>query len=199
MDQSGAFSNDLIAVTGGQAGEDPRNGVLIGGAVWRVHSPTSAVKLAQINDADGNSLLLEGVLTVPDDPAKYGPWAAKLLAGSEQQLGGQPGRIYAIDPGGTATVYDLGICDVEDIDLIPSGQNLYGLSFVQDGTSTVFKVPASNFASFAGDILITQEGGPPALFVVHWDGGRFVVRRIQTFGTVLEHVTFAPIDIPGQP
>ena len=197
VDQTGVFTNDLIAVTGGKAGEDPGNGVLVGGAVWLV-SQTNAVKLAQINEDNGNSLLLEGVLTVPDDPLKYGPWAGKLLAGSE--FGGQPGRIYAIDPRGTVTIYDLGICDIEDIDLIPSGQHLYALDFhLNDEThSTLFKVPAGNFDNFAGDILITQEGGPPALFVVRWDGGRFVVRKILDRDNPIEHVVFAPIDIPGQ-
>ena len=98
------------------------------------------------------------------------------------------------------TIYDLGICDIEDIDLIPSGQHLYALDFhLNDEThSTLFKVPAGNFDNFAGDILITQEGGPPALFVVRWDGGRFVVRKILDRDNPIEHVVFAPIDIPGQ-
>jgi len=64
-------------------------------------------------------------------------------------------------------------------------------------------VPASQLAAFAGDVLVANEAKcPPALFIVHWDGGRFVVRQIdlEPLGvSTLEHVAFAPIDIPALP
>ena len=83
---------------------------------------------------------------------------------------------------------------MKDIDLIPSGQSLYYLNFVDGGTSLVWKVPADDFASFAGDVLITQES-PPVLNIFHWDGAHFLLRQIElivTPGFGLEHVTFAP-------
>jgi len=46
-----------------------------------------------------------------------------------------------------------------------------------------------------------NEGGncpPAAVFIVHWDGARFVVREIDV-GLQLEHAVFAPIDIRALP
>ena len=63
-------------------------------------------------------------------------------------------------------------------------------------------VPAGNFAAFVGDILVVDEGRGCALaglYLVHWEGGRFVVRQIPIATAELEHVTFAPIDIPALP
>jgi len=63
------------------------------------------------------------------------------------------------------------------------------------------KLPAGNFAAFAGDILFVNEGGActAALFIVHWDGARFVVREIDMPRATLEHAAFAPVDIPPLP
>jgi hypothetical protein len=165
-----------------------------GGGVWRVNSSTNATKIAQINDANGAGVLLEGVVTVPNDPLKYGPWAGKILACAEHQ-----GLIWAIDVNGNATPYQLGLGLPEDVRLIPSGQPLYLLDQFAEATGAVTKIPASNFASFTGDLLFTNEGGqspcPPAgVWIVHWDGARFVVREID-IGGQLEHAAFAPIDI----
>ena len=76
IDQTGVFGGDLIVVSGSNHA---------GGGVWRVTSSTSATKIAQLNDLNGNGLQLEGVVTVPNDPAKYGPWAGKILTCAEDQ------------------------------------------------------------------------------------------------------------------
>ena len=39
---------------------------------------------------------------------------------------------------------------------------------------------------------------PSGVLIVHWDGVRFVIRQIPV-GHNLEHVSFAPIDIPALP
>ncbi len=196
VDQTGVFSNDVVVVTGGHGGENPDlpSG---GGGVWRVHSPSNAVKLAQITNSDGSGRILEAVITVPNDATEYGPWAGKILVAAEQQTldNGNTsfGLIYSIDTGGTVTAYDLGISEMEDLDLVASGQTLYCLNFIKNGSSTVFKIPAGNFSAFANDVLITHEARPSSVFAVHWDGGRFLVRQIPTGATSVEHVTFAPI------
>ena len=97
------------------------------------------------------------------------------------------------------TLYNLGLSQPEDVRLIPAGQNLYALDF---NTSQVLKIAQDNFASFAGDILFVEEKSDPFLcaaagvYIVHWEGGRFVV-RLFPINALLEHVTFAPIDIPA--
>src|SRR5262249_33083684 len=76
LDETGVWGGDLIVVTST-------------GGVWRVNSAGQAQRLTDLGTH------LEGVTTVSNDPARYGPWAGKILAGAEQQS-----RIYAIDPQG---------------------------------------------------------------------------------------------------
>jgi hypothetical protein len=61
--------------------------VTTAGGVWRIKSDGTPSKLAGLNTH------LEGVTTVPDDPARYGPWAGKILTGAENQ-----GLFYTVDP-----------------------------------------------------------------------------------------------------
>ena len=188
FDQTGVFSNDLIVVTGRST-----NSSLDGGGVWRVNASTNATPIAQIDNPLGTGRLLEGVLTVPND-LKYGPWAGKILLGQEQS-----GLICAVDTNGMVTTYNLGLGAPEDLRMIPSGQNLYCLDFTNN---RMLKVPAVNFAAFVGDILVVDEGRGCAvagLYIAHWEGGRFVVRQIPIATSELEHVTFAPMDIPALP
>ena len=50
IDQTGVFGGDLIVVTGS-------------GGIWRVTAATNATKVAQVNDASGNGIGLEEVVT----------------------------------------------------------------------------------------------------------------------------------------
>lgn len=130
---------------------------------------------------------------MPNNPTNYGPWAGKILTGSEESH-----QIISVDPNGNTNTFDLGI-DSEDFDIIPEGQDLYGCDRIQ---GTVFKISKNVFSRFVGDMLITQAGefGEAALFIVHWTGSEFITRKLVslTGGQVLEHVTFAPVDIPAQ-
>jgi len=180
LDQTGVWNGDLIVVSGS-------------GGVWRVTASTNATKVAQINDPLGNAIGLEGALSVPNDPAKYGPWAGKILTCAEAT-----GLVFAIDTNGVATPYNLGATEPEDVLLIPSGQLFYMLDAFT--APQVNKVAQAVFASFAGDVLLVNElvslgqCSDPALYIVHWDGGRFVVQEIPLPGA-WEHATFAPIDV----
>lgn len=174
IDRTGAFGGDLIAVT--TAGE-----------VWRVTSGGVPTKLAAVGTH------LEGVITVPNDPAKYGPLAGKIIAGAEQQ-----GRLYTIDPGGNVAFFLPGV-NIEDIDLIPANQNFFGVNF---GTGRILGAEAAQFASIAGDILLTQEvgGAPSGLFRLFWDGTQLQTQPITLTPDSFvpgqwEHVTFAPAGI----
>src|SRR5438132_354342 len=68
------------------------------GNAWRVSAAGLATRLASLGTH------LEGLTTVPNDPAKYGPWAGHALAGAEDQ-----GRIYAIGADGAVDFYELGV------------------------------------------------------------------------------------------
>ena len=128
VDRTGIFGGDLIVVT-------------TAGNVWRVDSAGNPTLLASLG------VHLEGVITVPNDSVKYGPWAGKILAGAEGQ-----GRIYSIDTAGNTAFFTLGI-NPEDFDIIPANQNFYGVNY----PTTLFGAPPSEFVGMVGDFIITQE------------------------------------------
>jgi len=165
QDRYCSFGGDLIVVT-------------TAGNVWRVTSSGSPTLLASLGTH------LEGVTTVPNDTAKYGPWAGKILAGAEGQ-----GCIYAIDATGAAVCHQLGI-NPEDFDIIPANENFFGVDF---GGQTLWGAPASAFTGMVGDILIAQEF-PGYLWHVRWNGTSFVATQIAQVSQ-WEHVTFSKAGI----
>jgi len=203
MDQTGLFNYDLIVVTGGAPGE--------GGTVWRITSnpDQSSGQKTLFKTIPGAHL--EGVITLPNEPVKYGPWAGKIVTGDEShedELSRKDPVIYTIDQQGLVEEFHLRVAP-EDFDIIQDGQNLY----CNDATSRViWGVPSWYFAEHVGDILVTQageinsehilEGGQSLLLILHWDAeqNRFVPKVIfHPSGIMIgfEHVTFAPIDLCG--
>lgn len=168
QDRHGVFGGDLIVVT-------------TSGGVWRVTEAGSATQLANLG------VHLEGVTTVPDLPAQYGPWAGKIVVGAEQQ-----GEIHAIDVNGNVQTFSLGISP-EDIEIIPTGANFLGVDF---GGKTLWGAPSSEFAGMIGDVLIAQEAAG-ILWHVRWDAatGSFQGEQVAQVGQ-WEHVTFAPVGFP---
>ncbi|HEX7181035.1 MAG TPA: CARDB domain-containing protein, partial [Thermoanaerobaculia bacterium] len=174
QDRYGVFGGDLIAVT-------------TTGGVWRVNADGVAARLAQINTH------LEGVTTVPDNPAKYGPWAGKILIGAENQ-----DRIYTVSATGSVSYYAIGVAP-EDIEIIPENENFYGVDY---GGRTLWGAPASAFADMVGDLLIAQES-PGILWHVRWDAasGKFQKKSLAQVRQ-WEHVAFSPaglLTIPPVP
>jgi hypothetical protein len=213
IDQSGSFGGDLIAVTGDDEPDAP--GSLMG--VWRIHVDTNGsphpALLASIPTEH-----LEGVITLPNDANRFGPWAGKILTGDEDE-----DVLYTIDTNGTVTPYDAttifptGIGS-EDFDLIPTNQDLYVCAPASDDPNgnqgIIYKLPHAMFNPYVGDLLITQSGDsyfrydgfanpPPELFIVHWDATNAVFNArgipLSVSGMEFEHVTFAPINLPSQP
>ena len=88
--------------------------------------------------------------------------------------------------------------NIEDIDMIASGENFFGVNF---GTGRILGAPASEFASIAGDILLTQEfHSGSGLFRLFWDGKAPQNEELHLgAGSFIpgqwEHVTFAPVGI----
>jgi len=199
LDQTGIFNHDLIVVTGGVGDEE-------GGNVWRIssapdHGSANIRRIAAIPNTH-----LEGVVTLPNDELKYGPWAGKILTGAERLT---PPLIYAIVDDGTAAnvvSFQLGVAP-EDFDIIPQGQNLYCNDPVNN--RLIWKVPSWYFEDCIGHVIVTQAGewgDTPELVIFHWDPeeGRFVRKVIcapqydANHGVEtpsFEHVTFAPIEL----
>ncbi len=181
VDQTGVFSNNLIVVTG--AGETE------GGGVWRINSSGQGTQLVNITNTH-----LEGLITLPNDVVKWGPWAGKIVCGAESH---SPPLIYTIATNGATASFALGIAP-EDFDIIPANQNLYICDFDQN---KILKLPAAYFANHVGDLLITEAGefgSSPKLFIVHWNGTSFITTSL-SYNGIFEHVTFAPLNLPALP
>ena len=181
IDQSGSFGGDLIAVTGGSPDQ--------GGEVWRINSLTNRTRLLNIS-TNFDQPHLEGVITLTNDVAKWGPWAGKIITGAESH---QPPVIISLDTNGNAGYYGLGI-HPEDFDIVQPNQDLYSCD--QDA-GLIVKVPRTLLTNFWGDLMITQEGfNNPGINFVRWTGSNFTVRHL-SYTNKLEHSTFAPISIPS--
>lgn len=177
VDRTGVWGGDLIVAT--TAGE-----------LWRVTSAGSATLVASVGTH------LEGLITVPDAPLRYGPLAGTAIAGAEGS-----GLLYAFTPDGTVSTWSLGV-NVEDIDLCGVGENFFGVNF---GSSRILGAAALDFLPMVGDILLTQEShSGVGLYRLWWDGTALQTAEILVSSTEpavaqWEHVTFAAAGIKEVP
>lgn len=173
VDRTGVFGGDLIAAT-------------TTGEVWRINSSGTPSLLADVG------VHLEGLSTVPNDSAKYGPLAGKIIAGAEGV-----GLLYAFDTTGAFSTYNVGV-QIEDIDLIPENENFFGVNY---GSGRLLGAPASEFDGIEGDILLTQEFDTDSgLHRLYWNGTSLVAEALtlapnSAIPSQWEHVTFAPAGI----
>jgi RHS repeat-associated protein/uncharacterized repeat protein (TIGR01451 family) len=165
IDRTGIFGGDLIVAT-------------TTGNIWRVSSSGAASRLANVGVPP------EGLITVPADPLRYGPWAGKIVTGSEDAA-----RIFAIDTQGNISFFDLGIAP-EHIKLATPNENYFGVDF---SSQTLWGIPAPELSSMTGDLLIGEEF-PGNLWQVHWNGSRFETTRIAQVAQ-WEGATMAPAGI----
>jgi len=180
VDRTGVWGGDLIGVT-------------TTGDVYRVNTSDVATKVATVTSGTH----LEGLVTVPNDVAKYGVLAGKIIAGAEVE-----GRLYYFDTAGNQAYITPGTVKVGDIDLITANENFYGVNF---GSGNIYAATAADFAPLVGNILLTQEEGHTGntgLFSLSWNGSAFVTEQILVSNLTpaqWEHVTFAPIGIANIP
>jgi len=165
IDRTGIFGGDLIVAT-------------TTGNIWRVSSAGVASRLVNVGVPP------EGLITVPADPLRYGPWAGKIVTGSEDAA-----RIFAIDTQGNVSFYDLGIAP-EHIKIATPNENYFGVDF---SSQTLWGIPAPELSSMTGDLLIGEEF-PGNLWQVHWNGSRFETTRIAQVAQ-WEGATMAPAGI----
>lgn len=177
VDRTGLYGGDLIVCT-------------TGGEVWRVDNAGTPSFIVDVNTH------LEGLCTVPNDPGRWGPIAGRIIAGAEDQ-----GLMYSFDAAGNFDTYALGVA-IEDIDVIQPNESFFGVNF---GTGELLAAAASQFAAFAGDILLTQEsGGGSRLFRLFWDGSSLQATQFaigagsEPIGQ-WEHVCFAPVGVAPFP
>lgn len=180
VDRTGMFGGDLVVVT-------------TVGEVWRVNVNGVPTKLATIPGVH-----LEGVIVVPNKPARFGPLAGKLIAGAEEVH-----LLYAFSTDGTYVTYSVG-ADIEDIDLNTGKENFFGVDF---GGGRLLGADPNQWGAMMGDIILTQENvaaGTSGLFRLKWDGKNVVGQPIPLAPSSAsvghwEHVTFAAAGIAEIP
>jgi len=188
QDRFNAAGCDLIAVTGNEQNGTAANDNI--GNVWRINSAGVPSLVATVGTH------LEGVTTVPNVPAIFGPMAGRILAGAEQFTvpGGPPtynpagGLIVAVNPNAVDDFFTIGgpgttgigahqhfltnnAFHPEDLDVIRANAQFFGIAF-RDGV--ILKAEATDFALRCGQILITQEfpfAGTSGLSALRWDPG----------------------------
>jgi hypothetical protein len=193
VDDTGMFSNHVIAVTSdGGPGPGTKKGV------WRVDANRNPTLLANLETSH-----LEGVIVLTNDASKWGPWAGKIITGDEEA---SPPLIYTIATNGVVTTNDTtaliaGGIHTEDFEIIPPDQDLYVCDL---SGNALMKVSRNYFTNFVGQLLITDGGDyggfhhPARFFALRWDPAttNFVTLKILDYIRDVEHVTFAPINLP---
>jgi RHS repeat-associated protein len=165
VDRTGVFGGDLLAVT-------------TAGSVWRVDAAGVATRLAELGTP------LAGVVAVPDDAGRYGPWAGRALVGAAEQA-----RVYAVGAGGEADSLEVGLSP-RDIDLVAAHENFFALDPAAGG---LLGAPDDAFAGVVGDILVTQRS-PGVVRRLRWDGVGFVMSELARGGEFAQ-VAFAPAGV----
>ena len=177
VDRTGVWGNELVVVT-------------TEGELWRIDAAGTPTLLADVD------VHLEGLITVPDAPVRYGPLAGKAIAGAEGE-----GLMYAFDTAGNVETFNLGVA-IEDIDIVEPHENFFGVNY---GTSRLIGVPAQDFLPMAGDILLTQESVTSVgLFHLRFDGTGLIAEELTAApGSAAlgqwEHVTTAAAGIQEVP
>jgi RHS repeat-associated protein len=165
VDRTGVFGGDLLAAT-------------TSGRVWRVSAAGVVRRLAELGTPLG------GVVSVPNDVVRYGPWAGKALVGAPEQ-----GLIYAVDAEGNVASFQTGL-QPSDLEIIPAHENFYGLD---PAAGRIWGAPAAAFTSMIGDILVAQKS-PGVLAHVRWSGTKLEVGEIAR-AAEWGDATFAPAGI----
>jgi len=181
----GGLDQDLACVAGGDLIV-----TTTAGDVWRVNAAGTAKEVA----SGFGGKFLEGPVTVPINPARYGPWSGQILAADEST-----GVVWSIDPTTGATGRSdvqggLKVGHAEGVLVVPPNENFFGVDF---GERTLQAAPASEFTSVVGDVLVfTEQSGK--LYDVTWNGSSFVhTDLLSKDAGQWEGTTFAAAGLPG--
>lgn len=208
QDRACAFGGDLIVVTGNPQVEPTDLPANLSGSVWRINSVGEATRIVHF------AKHLEGVITIPDDPVRYGPLAGRIITGDEDftfagplPSNGPRGKIIGIKS--ETDIITVGAADPlfaaypnyptvvplhpEDLDLIGQVRpDLAGdgdLFAVDFGGGQVLRAPAADFADKCGEILVAQEFPDDAvlsgLSTLRWNGSAFDVTPLVNEGSAV--------------
>lgn len=141
VDRTGVFGGDLIGAT-------------YSGNVFRINGAGAVTPLGSTGS------VLQGLITVPNDPLVYGGMAGKILIGSEVN-----NRLYWFDAAGNSGYWSVPVA-IDDLDLIVPNENFFGINY---GGGRILGASAEQFQTqgLVGKILATQEFA--ALYALTWN------------------------------
>jgi len=133
------------------------------GNIYTVNSGGAATLLASVGaDTEGLSFA----------PEAFGPYAAGTLFVASEGLS----SLIAITPTGVKTTIVGGLSVPAMVSFVPlnlgSSGNPVEVFYAASYPTDIQKAPASDFASFIGDAIITGEGGHQA-YDIRWNGSTF--------------------------
>jgi RHS repeat-associated protein len=158
LDRTGVFGDDLLALTAGSSGQ-----------LWKIDAAGNAHLLATHIDQIG-SFGQGSMITIPNDPATYGPLAGTLLVTTDG------GPSLTVDPTGHVEAHPLqdeqtgGSILPESVTIASSTENLF---FSTDNVALLVAASAAQIAPIAGDLILSLESGFPSgagLYRLYWDG-----------------------------
>lgn len=142
VDRTGVWGGELIATT-------------TNGQIWRIDGSGTPSLVANIPGVQD----LEAAITVPNQPARYGELAGKILATDEFS-----NKLYAIGPDGVVKSWNTSL-KINDLDMINAGENFFGNAY---GVGKLFGAGPDQFVNNIGDIMVVQEFSP-TLGLLKWD------------------------------
>ncbi len=177
FDPYGLYSDQMVVATGS-------------GNIYTVDSSGTPSLLASLGEDT------EGIGFAPQ---KFGPYPkGTLFTASESS-----GSIRAVAPNGTVS-YVTAISGAEMLAFVPlnlgaSGNPVEGF-YAAAYPSKVVKAAASDFVSYKGDIIVTDENGH-GVYDLKWDGAAFTTMYLGQFPAQPEDGVFVSLDIidPGIP
>ena len=170
VDQTGLWNGDLFVSCWS-------------GDVWEITSKKQATLLCTL------PFYVQDILTLPNDPVHYGPWAGKLLI-CVPCLNG----FYTYDHTGKLTFYSTGI-HMECVNIIQPNMNFYSAS---ENTGTIWGAPAGMFTGMTGNLLTTQEYAGN-FYQLSWNGPSLAVSLVASVPGVFECSAFAPVGMGPVP
>jgi hypothetical protein len=205
FDLAGIAGGDLIVVASND--NDTENST-----IYRINLAGTVTTVLTYTGVDGNGahVHMEGIATVPNDTAKYGDWAGKILTGAERYASnGGVGAVFATLPtcnnACAPTITQLNT-QVEDIWVVPANSAFYGADYAEGGgglgPQRIWRGGPEQWTPFVGKILLAREhngqlyivDGPSHTVTQIYDG--FFGQANNTNAVQWEHTTFVPESQP---
>ena len=165
VDGSGTFGGDVIAVT-------------TRGSLWRINAAGSPTKIAAL------AAPLGAVITVANDPARYGSWAGRIIAASQAEP-----LLYAVDATGATSSFAASFI-VRDLAVVPAHENFFG---TDPASAKIIAAPADAFTGMVGDVVAAQRS-PGTLARIRWNGSTLDWTTIAQTAQ-WSHIAFSPAGV----